>query len=149
MGEQTNSMTPPAATSAGGTGSLSNAFNQSQASLENTPGMLGGMGMDNTTSFGGQDVNLNTAYADQKSSSSGMNWKETLKNGLMGVANTKLNDLSSMSSFNPNTPIGSSNNQSALQPGSKNALLYKQLIDQETMFNNNERVKRYNMGRTI
>jgi hypothetical protein len=76
-------------------------------------------------------------------------WKENLKVGLGGIAEAKLSDLNALSKFNSNAPIGDSYNESALQPGSKNAALYKQLIDQETMFNNNERIRRYNMGRAI
>jgi hypothetical protein len=139
MGESAGSMAAPAATTTGGVGSMGNAFNAYQGANDTA------MGLGGTTSFGGQDVNINTAYADQKSSN-GIDWKGKLKDSLLGFANTKINDIQSMSSFNPNKPIDGTYNESALKQGFKNSDIYNQLMQQQMANAQSSQFKRYNQG---
>jgi hypothetical protein len=119
----------PQATTAGGAGSLSDAFNTYQGANDQA------MGLDT----------LSSQYADQKGG--GADLRQTLTNGLMGIAQTKMDELTPMK---PN-PMSSSqggyqDTQGMTTGGGSMQDIYNKMMQQQFANWQNSQVSRYKGG---
>jgi len=108
--------------------------------------VLGGNG-GTANSVGGSPIGTGTVEGSMSASNSSM-WKENLREGLMGAAQTKLDDLN----YSQNTPMsspvsGNLYNESALSRGMNNQDFYNQLMQQQMAnFQRQQQTKRYKQG---
>jgi len=122
----------------GGTGSLSNsqyglgnAFDKYEAQNDSS------MGLDK----------LSSQYADQKGGGSGIDWRSKIKDGLLGMAETKLNDLNQFNSAPMTTQAGGFTQTPDAKGQSYNSSnYYNQLMQQQFANWQAMQIPRYKRG---